>query len=100
MKICPLISQVALFGDNRPYLVALITLNLGVTLNPETEKSIKTVIEKLNSELAPFEQIKSYRLLTEDFTVENSLLTPTMKLKRKLIFNQYQASIDEMYRGH
>jgi len=89
------VSQVAVFGEQRPYLVAL------VTLAPETQfpakKAVQEIVDRANAKLAPYETIKKFRVLTEDFTVENDLLTPTLKVKRRAVQKRYQTLIDEMY---
>ncbi|MBL8915582.1 MAG: long-chain fatty acid--CoA ligase [Archangium sp.] len=104
------ISLVAVHGDRQPYLVALVTVQPEVLaahasdakdgLFPETSKlhrEVQAVIEKANGRLAPYESIKKFRVLAEDFSVENGLLTPTLKVKRKAVLAKYQSLFDGLY---
>jgi long-chain acyl-CoA synthetase len=111
----PFIEQIITVGDNRKYITALIVptmaslkvhaREMGLEYASEKELAshpeIYTFIEKrinyLQIELAPFEQIKKFKLLPEPFTIENEGMTSTLKLKRKNIVNQYKELIEEMY---
>jgi long-chain acyl-CoA synthetase len=64
---------------------------------PEVIKLIEDEINRLNRELARFEQIKGFRILEKDFSIEDDLLTPTLKLKRKNIIARYKGLIESMY---
>ncbi|HPA70990.1 MAG TPA: long-chain fatty acid--CoA ligase, partial [Spirochaetota bacterium] len=66
---------------------------------PEVKELVHGEIERLNHELARFEQVKKFEILPEDFSVENDQLTPTLKLKRKNIIARYQDLINRMYEG-
>jgi long-chain acyl-CoA synthetase len=108
------ISQVCVIGDRRKYLTALITLDednvtafakeRGITAesldalleNREVNDLIRSVIEERNTELASFETIKDFRLLKE-FSIENGLLTPTLKVKRNVAMDRFADVIEEMY---
>ena len=72
------IKQSFVYGDKKNYLVALI-----VTENLTNELKIKEFINKLNKNLSLIEKIKKFKLVTEEFTIENRMLTPTLKLKEK-----------------
>jgi len=109
------ISQVCVIGDRQKYLTALITIdadnvkafadeqgiatdNLDELLkNKAVNDLIRSVLEEKNTELASFETIKDFRLLDE-FSIENGLLTPTLKVKRNVAMEQFADVIDEMYR--
>jgi long-chain acyl-CoA synthetase len=112
----PLISQAVVIGDARPYCVALITLNKDEVLNfakakgLDTSKSyeeiindpvivseIQKVVDGVNSNLASFETIKKFRIIPQDFAIEDGSLTPTLKVKRKVIMERYKDIINEMY---
>ena len=102
-----LISQVLVIGEKKNYLSALITLNRSYLLNNlnldfdqdinEIEKLIDEEIQAVNRDLASFEQIKKFKILKDEFTVENGLLTPSLKIKRKNVTNLYQSEIDSLY---
>ena len=109
------ISQVCVIGDRQKYLTALITIdadnvrafaeekgiatdNLDQLLKNEVVNDlIRSVVEEKNTELASFETIKDFRLLDE-FSIENGLLTPTLKVKRNVAMEQFADVIEEMYR--
>ena len=86
------IEQVAIFGDNRPYLIALIVVDQNVK-NVNIKKLIKLTNEKLNS----IEKVRKFIEIKEPFTYENGMQTQTSKLKKKEIFNFYKKKIDELY---
>lgn len=111
----PLISQVVMIGDKKPYCVALVSLNEEELKNwakihaksnrsidelvrdEEVKEEVKRVIEKVNSKLASYETIKKFRIVPKDFTIERGELTPTLKVKRKVVMERYKDLIEEMY---
>ena len=86
------IKQSYVFGDKKNYLVALI-----VTENLVNADKIKEYINKLNKSLSLIEKIKKFKLITQEFTIENRMLTPTLKLKRKEILKNYKQDIENLY---
>jgi long-chain acyl-CoA synthetase len=114
-KRYPFISQAFLFGEGKPYCIMLFTINdletrsmlseQGVSLTPDTKlsqvdalrKLVAQAVDRANSELSSYETIKRYTILDEDFTIENGLLTPTLKMKRKSIRAQHLALIESLY---
>jgi long-chain acyl-CoA synthetase len=105
----PLVSQVMVYGDKRPYCIALITLNedavkaygggdnARAAQNPELKGEIKKAIDAVNATLAPFEQVKNFTVLGEDFTEQNNQLTPSLKVKRKIVTERYRTSLEALY---
>jgi long-chain acyl-CoA synthetase len=95
------ISHAVLFGNDRPYCVALLTLSHLDTIkkdnNAQHHPELWKKIEHLNEQLAPFERIRRARIVFEEFSIENGLLTPTHKIKRHEIRDRYQNLIWEMY---
>ena len=89
------IEQAVIYGDNKPYLVALIVLNEEF-LNITNEK-IENELKNLNSNLSKIENIKKFFLIKEKFSIENGMLTPTLKLKRYKIINKYKKSFENLY---
>ena len=82
------------YGDKKNYLVALIVPSKDF-LN-EKEK-IDNVIEKVNKKLALLEKIKRIQLTDENFSIENGLMTPTMKVKRKKVTEKYKNQLEKLY---
>jgi long-chain acyl-CoA synthetase len=116
-KFEPLISQIMLVGDRLPYLTALFTINPTVaeTLKgmdamkghttaemaaaEPVQKEIQKVVARVNKQLAPFEQIRKYRVLGRDFSIEDGELTATMKVRRARVMENFRESIEELYAG-
>ncbi len=108
------INQVCVIGDSRKYLTALVTLDQDNIIeyaqennisyanfdelmkNEQIIKLIDAEVEERNKELASFETIKKVKIVPE-FTIENGLITPTMKLKKNLVMEKYQDQIEAMY---
>lgn len=109
------IDNTVLIGDGRPYIVALISPQLdeleswaraeGVAFEDreelagkaEVEQLLDRVVQTVNLDHAPFEQVKKFRVLPLELTVENGYLTPTMKIKRRAIESDWSDLIDGMY---
>jgi len=88
------IDQCMVYGDKKNYLVALIVPNKEFL--KEKEK-INSVIEKINKKLTLVEKIKKIQLIDENFSIENGLLTPTMKVKRKKVTEKYKKELENLY---
>ncbi len=86
------IKQSYVYGDKKNYLVAII-----VTNNISNQLKIKEFINNLNKKVSLIEKIKKFKLITEEFTIENRMLTPTLKLKRKEILKNYKQEIENLY---
>ena len=90
----PEIDQCMVYGDKKNYLVALIVPNND--FSNEKEK-INKVIEKVNTKLTLLEKIKRIQLIKENFSIENGLMTPTMKVKRKKVTEKYKSQLENLY---
>ena len=88
------IDQCMVYGDKKNYLVALIVPSKDFV--KEKEK-IKIVIEKINKKLTLLEKIKKIQLIDENFSIENGLMTPTMKVKRKKVTEKYKIQLENLY---
>jgi len=108
------IAEAIVYGDNRPYLVALITLDpdeapalaekLGVPpdrtamANDERVRAaIGEMVDRTNARFARIEQIKRFTILPHDLTQAEGELTPTLKVKRKVVYDRYAGEIDALY---
>jgi long-chain acyl-CoA synthetase len=90
----PEIDQCMVYGDKKNYLVALIVPSKDFL--KEKEK-IKNVIEKINKKLSLVEKIKKIELINKNFSIENGLMTPTMKVKRKKVTEKYKDQLEKLY---
>ena len=100
LKTAPLVSQALVIGDRRPYVAALITLDPAVAdgiESDEADQRVQAIVDGVNSELSRFEQIKRFRVLPRDFTAEEDEVTPTLKLKRRVVEQHFAAEIEELY---
>ena len=86
------IKQSFIYGDKKTYLVALI-----VSESLENKNEIEIYLEKLNKNLSLVEKVKKFKLIDEEFTIENGMLTPTLKLKRKKILEKYKEDLEKLY---
>tara|TARA_B100000780_G_C21099189_1_gene443505 strand:+ start:49 stop:1773 length:1725 start_codon:yes stop_codon:yes gene_type:complete len=89
------IEQALVYGDNKPFLVALLVLS-DEKKNIDYE-TIHNEIEKINNNLAKIEKIKKYFVVKKQFTIENGLMTPTLKLKRYKIIQEYKSKLEKLY---
>jgi long-chain acyl-CoA synthetase len=108
----PLISHVHIHGDRRKYIVALLTLDPQVSQSLAAEQSsltqsisqnsyiqqeVRKVVAQVNSQLASHETIKRFHILEDDFSVESGELTPSLKMRRKIIDEKFKTTIDNLY---
>lgn len=115
LKFSPFITDAVVIGDRRHFLSALIMIDLehvarfaqdrqvpytdfgSLTRTAEVKDLIQQQVNQANSQLARVEQIKEFRIIGELLSVEDEELTPTMKLKRKVIATKYSSLIDSIY---
>jgi long-chain acyl-CoA synthetase len=115
--VCPYVSNVIVHGDKRNFVTALITLDepeimkwakehgkngasyTDVVSSPDTEALIKPYFDEVNKSLAKYESIKKFKILPKDLTVDDGELTPSLKVKRKVVEKKYGALLDKMYEG-
>ncbi|USN46367.1 MAG: long-chain fatty acid--CoA ligase [Pseudobdellovibrionaceae bacterium] len=115
LKISPYISNVHVHGDKRKYIVSLLTLDEAATTQYAKKKGlsfqnmsslvtqkpiqdlIREIVAEANSHLASHETIKNYAILPTDFTVQSGELTPSLKVKRNVVDQNYATLIDELY---
>jgi long-chain acyl-CoA synthetase len=112
----PEIAQVLVYGDKRPHLVALVVPdhdfvkayakvegkhhNLEELAEDEDfQEVISATMKRVNKRLSPIERIRRFKIMHEPFTIENGMMTPTLKLKRQAIYKAYDDVISELYQG-
>jgi len=112
-KLEPLISQVVLVGDRQPQINALFTIHpqpaealagKGKPLeelaqSEPVQKEVQRLIAKVNKQLAPFEQIRKFRILPRDFSIESGEMTATMKVRRAKVLANFKDVVDSLYAG-
>ncbi len=91
----PAIEQAMVFGEGKNYLVALIVPSKEFISQKE---KIKEIVDEINKNLTLVEKIKNFSLLDENFSIENGLLTPTMKVKRNKVIQKYKSILENFYK--
>jgi long-chain acyl-CoA synthetase len=113
LQQAPEIERALVIGDERPYVVALIVpdwdvlrAELGITGEPRelvkddrVRQAIQRRVDEVNGSLSDWETIKYFELLPEDFTEANDEITPTLKVKRRVVNQRYRDLIETMYQG-
>ena len=103
LKSSKYVSQALVIGDRRPYLTALITLDEAEVAKLEEGTDLRAliegVVEQYNRDKASFEQVKRFAILPRDFLAEEDEVTPTMKLRRKIVADHFADEIESLYAG-
>jgi long-chain acyl-CoA synthetase len=115
MKTSPYISQFMAYGDRKPYLTALVTLDpdeiktwaksqgidtadfKALCEHPKVRALVESVIREKNRELANYEQIKSFKIVPEEFSQESGTLTATLKVRRREVVKRYGDLLESLY---
>jgi len=109
------ISQAVVYGDRRPYLTTLITLDpeeIGpwaekqglpkdieqLRETPEVKQLVQSAVDEVNTKVGPVEQLKYFTILDHDLSQETGELTPTLKVKRNVVYEKYADELDSMYK--
>ena len=113
---CPYLSQVIIHGDRRNFVTALVTIDEGAIMAwarteglagtyaeivklPKTKELLAPFFDQVNKSLAKYETVKQFAILPKDLTVDEGELTPSLKVKRKVVEKKYAAMLDKMYEG-
>ena len=100
LKQSPLVSQAVVLGDRKPYLVALITLDAEVAARvskDDLQKLVQADVDAANAKLSQYETVKKFAILPNDFSIDSGELTPTLKVKRKVVAEKYASIVEGLY---
>jgi len=115
LKLRPLIGTAAVLGDKRKFAFVIVSPNFALLeewarssdiafssrseliANPKVQALYEGVVDEVNQNLARFEKLKRVLLVADEFSADNGALTPTMKLRRRVIEERYRSQIDELY---
>ncbi|MFN8070813.1 MAG: long-chain fatty acid--CoA ligase [Mycobacterium sp.] len=115
--ICPFASEIIVYGESKPYCVALVSLDADglkdwaasngladksfgeIARDPKTKEAVSGYVEELNKHLNRWEQVKKFSIIDRELTVEAGDLTPSLKLKRKVVVDNFHDKIDDLYTG-
>ena len=113
--ICPFASEIIVYGESKPYCVALVSLDAEglkdwaagnglagksfteIARDDKTRAAVEGYVEELNKHLNRWEQVKKVAIIDRELTVENGDLTPSLKLKRKVVVDNFHDKIDALY---
>jgi long-chain acyl-CoA synthetase len=116
-KMEPVVNHVLLIGDKKPYVTALLTVNMAQLPNVKgaeglsgkepaeivqaepVAKAVGEAVSRVNKQLADFERIRRFKLLDREFSIEHGELTPTMKIRRARVLENHRALVNELYLG-
>lgn len=106
----PLINQILLAGDRLPHLVALISVHSAVAQalpgasasqrpheDPVVQAEVQKIVARINKQLAPFEQVRRFRIVHREFSIEHGEVTATLKVRRKQVMENFRAELDALY---
>jgi long-chain acyl-CoA synthetase len=96
LKAHKIVSQAVVVGDKKPYIVALITLDPDVATD-DAHAEVQRAVDAVNAERSRFEQIKRFTILPREFTLEHDEITPTLKLRRKVVLEHFAADVAGLY---
>lgn len=114
--ICPFASEIIVYGEGKPYCVALVSLDADglkdwaaangmagkpfgeIARDPKINEAVTGYVEQLNKHLNRWEQVKKFAIIDRELTVEAGDLTPSLKLKRKVVVDDFRDKIDDLYR--
>jgi len=114
-KVEPLVNQILLVGDKKPYVTAILTIHAAQMPElkakngdrPPTEeastdavtKAVQAAVSRVNKQLADFERIRRFKVLDRDFSIEQGELTPTMKIRRAQVLENHRELVNQLYLG-
>ncbi len=102
LKVHRIVSQAVVIGDRRPYIAALVTVDPDAMdgLDADAVRSaVQEAVDDVNADRSGFEQIKRFRVLPREFSIEEDEVTPTLKLRRKVILDHFAGEIEALYAG-
>ena len=114
LKVSPLFGHVALQGDRRKYVTAIVSVNKPVledwaraqgisaaelTREPGVIARFQQEFDRVNADAAPWEKVKRFRIVPDEWSIESGELTPSMKLKRRVVAQKYAGEIEALYSG-
>ncbi len=102
LRLDPIINQVLLVGDGKPYVAALVTVKAETQPRDQTaiEAGVRRAVSRVNGSLAPFEQVRKFRVIERDFSIDAGELTATLKVRRLRAIENFREKVAECYPAH
>jgi len=116
LKLSPFVANVMIYGDNKPFNVALVAANLDTVkdwakahgvgdkktdellAHEKVRAKVKEELDKLSGEFKGYERIRNFALIAEDFTQENGMLTPKLSVKRRNVMQKWGSELEKLYK--
>ena len=100
LKAHKVISQALVVGDRKPFVAALVTVDPEVTAamtDGDVHDAVQAAVDAVNEERSRYEQIRKFTILPREFSLEEDEVTPTLKLRRKVILDHFAADLRSLY---
>jgi len=100
LKAHPEISHALVIGDRRPFVAALVTLDPDATASLDDERKharVQEIVDAVNRDRSRYEQIKRFAILPRDFSMDEGEITPSLKLKRRVVLDHFASDVEEIY---
>jgi long-chain acyl-CoA synthetase len=97
LKAHRIVSQALVVGDRKPYIAALITVDPETANGTDVQAAVQAAVDAVNAERSRYEQIKRFTVLAREFTLEADEITPTLKLKRKVVLEHFADEVQQLY---
>jgi long-chain acyl-CoA synthetase len=98
LTLQPEIAQAMVYGDRRPYLVALLVPDPEYAGQPDAEQRLKAAVDRVSAEISVVEKVRRFIIADEPFSIDNEQLTPSMKVRRHVLKDAYGARLDALYK--
>lgn len=98
LTLQPEIAQALVYGDRKPYLVALLVSDAEITDAPDLQQKLAAAVDRVNADLSVIEKVRRFIVADAPFSVDNEQLTPSMKIRRHVIKSAYGDRLEALYR--
>lgn len=98
LTLQPQIAQAMVYGDRKPYLVALLVPDVEIASEADVQEQLSTAVDRVNADLSVIEKVRRFIVADAPFSVENEQLTPSLKIRRHVIKSAYGERLEALYR--
>ena len=98
LTLQPEIAQAMVYGDRRPYLVAVLIPDSEIADQPDVHQRLQKAVDRVNAEVSVIEKVRRFIIADDAFTIQNEQLTPSLKIRRHVIKKRYGGRLDALYK--
>ncbi|HEX8413965.1 MAG TPA: AMP-binding protein, partial [Sphingomicrobium sp.] len=98
LTLQPEIAQAMVYGDRRPYLVAVLIPDSEIADQPDVHQRLQKAVDRVNAEVSVIEKVRRFIIADDAFTIQNEQLTPSLKIRRHVIKQRYGGRLDALYK--